>query len=372
MSHRVFAYYLPQYHPIKENDEWWGKGFTEWTNVTKAKPLFKGHNQPRFPADLGYYDLRVPEVREQQAEMARMHGIEGFVYYHYWFGNGRKLLERPIQEVLKSGKPDYPFMLCWANEDWKGIWHGLSKGKVLIKQEYHGETDILEHFNYVLPLFHDKRYVKIDGKPVFHVYKPIGIPDLLTFTEMWNKAALKAGLKGIYFLATNVPIDWNPKSFGFDGVVSNNFHDFRSNFRNSFFNNKLSLFNRFERRIRNKFNNLDPEQRSSPIQFEYSKIIELISDWPNVEHDYYPLIVPDWDNSARAGNKSLIIKGSTPELWSILVKKSIDYSERYETSKQIIFVKSWNEWAEGNYLEPDQKWGMAYLEELKKNLEEYQ
>lgn len=370
MSKRIFAYYLPQFHPIKENNEWWGKGFTEWTNVTKAKPLFKGHNQPRFPADLGYYDLRVPEVREQQAEMAKLHGIEGFVYYHYWFGNGKKLLERPIEEVLKNGKPDFPFMLCWANEDWKGIWHGLSKGNNLIQQEYPGQSDYEEHFNYVLKYFQDERYIKIDGKPVFHVYKPLGIPNLLFFSDIWKEAAIKAGLKGLYLLATNVPNDWNPKSHGFDGMVSNNFHDFRSRSRDLLFQNKSSLLFKIEQRLRNKINSLDPEQRSSPIQFEYSKIVDLISEWPSVSHDYFPLVVPDWDNSARAGNKSLIINNSTPELWKGHVKKALDYTNRYEKDRQIVFIKSWNEWAEGNYLEPDQKWGMAYLEALKKALEE--
>ena len=177
---RVLAYYLPQFHPIPENDEWWGKGFTEWTNVGKAKPLFPGHYQPHVPADLGYYDLRVPETREAQAQMAREYGIEGFVYWHYWFGNGKRLLERPFNEVLESGKPDFPFALAWANETWSGFYHGLRDEKqILIEQTYPGEEDYIAHFNALLPAFKDKRYITCDGKPIFviyHIFYDVCIP----------------------------------------------------------------------------------------------------------------------------------------------------------------------------------------------------
>ena len=169
---RLIAYYLPQYHPIPENDKWWGKGFTEWTNVAKAKPLFKGHYQPRLPADLGFYDLRLAEVREKQAAMAREYGIYGFCYYHYWFGNNKQLLERPFNEVLTSGKPEFPFMLCWANQTWAGVWFGNDKPDILIEQVYPGKEDYINHFNYLRKAFADPRYITIDGKPVFHVYMP--------------------------------------------------------------------------------------------------------------------------------------------------------------------------------------------------------
>ena len=175
---RVLAFYLPQFHPIPENDQWWGKGFTEWTNVGKAKRLFPGHYQPRVPADLGYYDLRVPETREAQANLAREYGIEGFVYWHYWFGNGKQLLERPFNEVLESGKPDFPFALAWANESWKGFWHGLEDRNTLIEQIYPGKEDYVAHFNVVLPAFKDKRYIRCNGRPVFFIYKPSSLPDM--------------------------------------------------------------------------------------------------------------------------------------------------------------------------------------------------
>lgn len=201
---RVIAFYLPQFHPIPENDTWWGKGFTEWTNVGKAKPLFKGHYQPRVPADLGYYDLRMPEVREAQAEMARNAGIEGFMYWHYWFGNGKTLLDRPFQEVLHSGRPDFPFCLGWANHSWENkTWDysGKSiKSVVLIEQQYPGKQDYKNHFYHVLPAFKDKRYITVDGKPFFYIFDYLEFNDCKTFIDIWQDLAIKNGLKGIHFV----------------------------------------------------------------------------------------------------------------------------------------------------------------------------
>ena len=201
---RVIAFYLPQFHPIKENDEWWGKGFTEWTNVGKAKPLFKGHYQPRVPADLGYYDLRMPEVREAQADMAREAGIEGFMYWHYWFGNGKQILERPFNEVLSSGKPDFPFCLGWANHSWtRRTWNSDAqkhKNLDLMIQEYPGDEDIVQHFDNVLPAFKDKRYIAVDGKPMFLIYDPEALPDAKHFINIWQNLAKKNGLSGIHFV----------------------------------------------------------------------------------------------------------------------------------------------------------------------------
>ena len=197
---RVIAFYLPQFHPIPENDEWWGKGFTEWTNVGKAKPLFKGHYQPRVPADLGYYDLRLPEVREAQAEMAREAGIEGFCYWHYWFGNGKMLLERPFQEVLQSGNPNFPFCLGWANHSWKtGTWKRDGSNHMIVEQKYLGEGDYRKHFEYVLSAFQDKRYITIDGKPIFVIFDPYDLPK--DFIRLWRQFAVEYGLSGIHFVA---------------------------------------------------------------------------------------------------------------------------------------------------------------------------
>jgi lipopolysaccharide biosynthesis protein len=184
---------LPQYHPIAENDEWWGKGFTEWTNVTKALPLYRGHAQPNLPADLGFYDLRVPEARAAQAAMAKTYGVDVFCYYHYWFGNGRRLLERPFEDMLACGEPDFPYMLCWANQTWSGAWHGLDN-EVLIEQVYPGEEDERAHFDCLLRAFKDPRYLRVEDKPVFMVYQPEDLPDSRAFTERWRRwAAMRRG-----------------------------------------------------------------------------------------------------------------------------------------------------------------------------------
>ena len=223
MKVRILVYYLPQFHPFKENDEWWGKGFTEWTNVARAKKLFLGHYQPHIPADLGFYDLRVPEVREQQAELARMAGIEAFCYYEYWFGNGRQLMELPFEEVVSTGKPDFPFCLCWANHSWyKKLWDPQKKGKdkLLIEQKYPGKDDYINHFNHLLPAFRDNRYVRVNGKLVYVIYDVKGFKDVSNFMALWRKLAKDNGLNDFYFIAT----DFNSENrreyieLGFDAI----------------------------------------------------------------------------------------------------------------------------------------------------------
>ena len=214
---RVIAFYLPQFHPIPENDKWWGVGFTEWTNVSKAKPLFKGHYQPKIPSDLGFYDLRVSETQVAQAKMAADNGIEGFCYWHYWFA-GKRLLERPFNQVLKSGDPDFPFCLAWANYSWTGIWHGCPD-RILIEQSYPGLKDYESHFKALVQAFHDPRYMKIEGKPIFIVYYPPGLPQPNRFTDYWNELALKNGLPGIYFLGITDK-KWDYRAQGFDGSIT--------------------------------------------------------------------------------------------------------------------------------------------------------
>lgn len=364
---RAIAYYLPQYHPIPENDKWWGKGFTEWTNVAKAKPLFRGHYQPRLPADLGFYDLRLAEVREKQSAIAKEYGVHGFCYYHYWFGNGKQLLERPFNEVLTSGKPDLPFMLCWANQTWAGVWFGNDKPDILIEQLYPGKEDYIKHFDYLSKAFADPRYITIEGKPVFHVYMPRNIPDLELFVNTFRECAHKYGFKGLYLLATHCPTTWDPRKYGFDGVVSNNFHRVRKDASKlkRIFKDKKSLFGKIEGKIRSLVKEKDISQRTKPYILDYSDLVKIISNWPEVDYDYFPQVIPDWDNSARSGMKSFIVKGSTPALWMNHLNDANDYVKRYNPEKQLVFIKSWNEWAEGNYLEPDEKWGMQYLEALR-------
>lgn len=225
---RAIAFYLPQYHPIPENDIWWGKGFTESTNVSKAKKYFPGHYQPRIPADLGYYDLRVAETRRAQADMAKEHNIEGFAYWHYWFGNGKQLLEGPFNEVLKSGEPNFPFCLSWANETWKGFHHGLTNRNVLIERLSPGAEDIEKHFYEVLPAFLDKRYITVQDKPLFTILQPLLIPDTKAFIEQWQNLAIKNGLKGIYFVGQYNKFEDINKILeaSFDAVNINRLFDF--------------------------------------------------------------------------------------------------------------------------------------------------
>jgi hypothetical protein len=364
---RLLAFYLPQYHPVKENDQWWGKGFTEWTNVTKAKPLFKGHFQPRLPADLGFYDLRLPEVREAQAEMAAAYGIHGFCYYHYWFGNGKKILERPFLEVLSSGKPDFPFCLCWANESWEGRWYGVTdnKGGTLIKQEY-PEGDYEQHFKHLLPAFKDKRYIKVNGKPLFQVFCPHLIPDPEVFSQVFNEQAIKHGLPGVYLIGgQKTPFNWNPTEYGFDGTMSTSFtyaiqhgKPKQDKIVDSIWESKIAhkLFTKGK-----SINKL--------VMYEYETFINLMKEIHAADttrtYDVFPIVVNDFDNTARAGKKGFLFNNTTPALFKEHLHDALLSIKNKEKQKQLVFLKSWNEWAEGNYLEPDQKYGYQYLQAVK-------
>ena len=361
---RVIAFYLPQFHPIKENDEWWGKGFTEWTNVGKAKPLFKGHYQPRVPADLGYYDLRMPEVREAQAEMAREAGVEGFMYWHYWFGNGRRVLERPFEEVLSSGKPDFPFSLGWANHSWRTHdWNPTTqwyKEAIIAEQTYPGEEDYKNHFYHILPAFKDERYITIDGKPIFYIFAPLAFSEIRQFIEIWRKLALDNGLNGIHFIGRSV--GWLSQNkeildLGFDSI--NSVGEWRAESANS-----GKIFNLLRHNLVEKFGGLILKK------YNYAKIIKHIFSAEDQEENIYPTILPQWDRSPRSGRRAIIYHGSTPELFGKHLENGLELIKDKEYEHKILFLKSWNEWGEGNYVEPDVKYGMKYLNELKKRLSE--
>ena len=373
---RVIAFYLPQFHPIPENDKWWGKGFTEWTNVGKAKPLFKGHYQPRVPADLGYYDLRMPEVREAQAEMARAAGIEGFCCWHYWFG--KKLLERPFQEVLLSGKPDFPFCLGWANHSWTNkSWEvGTKKVKeATLMEMIYNKEEYIKHFYEVLPAFKDKRYIQVDGKPLFLVFRPLEIPNPREFIELWQAMAQENGLKGIYFvgIAYNMlPQDWTLKNIilkniadksalyykavlnaGYDAVNSRGYH------RADYYCRSLKEV--LWRSICMRLFKYTPVSRCE--QKNINKYLYVKEDrWENV----FPTLLPNWDRTARSGARARVYTGSTPEVFSEQLKSVVDLLSDKEDEHKITFLMSWNEWAEGNYVEPDLKYGHGFLDVLKK------
>ena len=351
-SARAIAFYLPQYHPIPENDEWWGKGFTEWTNTAKAKPMFRGHYQPHIPADLGFYDLRVPETRIAQAEMAREHGIEAFCYYHYWFA-GKRLIDKPFAEVLETGEPDFPFCLCWANQSWTGIWHG-APNKVLIEQTYPGYDDHRKHFDVLLRAFTDRRYVTVDGKPLFLIYNPRSIPEIKKVTDLWREWAEQAGLKGLYLVGFSWSPFFVPQEFGFDGSVAEGMPS-----------RKVSR----RRPIRWLMRELQAYM-GKPAIYSYEKILpELLGGGKISSNGAYPCVIPNWDNTPRSGKNGLVLHGSTPELFRIHFRKALQIIQNLPPEHKIIFVKSWNEWAEGNHLEPDLKFGSGYLRVIKEEIE---
>ncbi|GAA4976037.1 glycoside hydrolase family 99-like domain-containing protein [Algibacter aquimarinus] len=363
---KFLAYYLPQFHPIPENDKWWGKGFTEWTNVKKAKPLFRNHYQPIKPSKLGYYDLLLqPEVQEKQAQLALENGVDGFIYYQYWFGENKMLLEKPAEQMLKNKKINIPFCFCWANETWKGIWHGLDNPEVLIEQTYNGEAEYRSYFNYLLPFFKDSRYILIENKPMFHVYKLEDIPDLDLFINVFDNLAIKAGFDGIHLISTAISDNHlmldNSDVYGQVGLDV--FFKMRYK-KKSFFPHK-SLLGKAENKIKRK---LWPSRsigvRRKPLIFDYAKGVSNFNiKFPNKK--YISCVFPNWDNSPRSGKKSLIFKNATPMAWKKHLEAAVSELKRNPNNPQFIIIKSWNEWAEGNYLEPDEKFGLQWLKVIK-------
>ena len=380
MKPRIIAFYLPQFHPIPENNQWWGPGFTEWTNVAKAKPLFRGHQQPRIPADLGFYDLRLPETRILQADLAREAGIEGFCYYHYWFGNGRQLLERPFNEVVVTGKPDYPFCICWANHTWSNkTWESkstLQKNSVLIRQEYPGREDDIAHFMSLLPAFRDKRYMQVDGKLLFAIYSVFDFPHVDQFISTWRYLAKKHGLPGFHF------VGMTPSTLTFKINEDGSHTRTLPNLKNSkdIYESVLRLgfdaVNSFGKRrgemlYEGKWTNLAKTLMrhiglpTGSQKYDYERTVANYfapeDSWENV----YPTILPQWDRSPRVASQDGIYVDATPEKFARHIQKAIEIIKDKKKEHQILFLKSWNEWGEGNYVEPDLQYGHGFLDALR-------
>jgi lipopolysaccharide biosynthesis protein len=341
----ILAFYLPQFHPIPENDEWWEPGFTEWTNVTKATPLFRGHHQPRLPADLGFYDLRVAETREYQARLARDHGVTGFVYWHYWFA-GRKLLERPFEEMVASQTPDFPFCVAWANHSWSDTWMGGTH-RVMVEQTYPGEEDDRAHFDDLCTAFRDPRYLRIDGRPVFFVFRSNQLPDGARFVERWQDMAADAGLGGLYMVACGPFLDAaETMRMGFDGMAY-----IEKPFARSTPVSRLSTL--LVRR----------HLRRGPFRYRYAD--HCTSTPPDgATGNVIPCAWPNWDDTPRRGRRGVVATGSTPQAFEQQMVSAVDMARRNPPGEQMIVIKSWNEWSEGNYLEPDQEYGLGWLEAL--------
>lgn len=358
---RIIAFYLPQFHPTPHNNEWYGKGFTEWTNVAKAKKLFWGHEQPHIPADLGFYDLRLGAVREEQAKLAKEAGIEGFCYYHYWFAPNEFELELPFNEVLKSGKPDFPFMLCWANETWqKKFWNidGSIEKHDLRTQTYGGAKDYEQHFYDVLPAFKDNRYIKIDNKPAFMIYKPLNIPDLKIFTTTWNKLAKENGFDGVFFIGQSINADKEKKTMLEAGInIVNSVRHYDNYSKRSVLIKVLYKAFRIVFRL--------------PVIKDYKKIYKTFVTESDRKDDMIPTIIPNWDHTPRSGRGGYVIKNSQPRFFKKHVHQVFDAIKNKNQNRQIAFLKSWNEWGEGNYMEPDLKYGKQYIEVLKEEIDTY-
>jgi len=357
---RVVAFYLPQFHPIPENDAWWGEGFTEWTNVRKARPLFDGHAQPRQPGILGYYDLRDPAIREAQAMLARGAGIEAFCYWHYWFA-GRRLLERPFNEVLNSGRPDFPFCLAWANESWTGIWHG-APDRVLIEQTYPGPADHAAHFEALLPAFRDHRYLKINGKPVFVVYSPEKLPDPGKFANQWRRMAMESGLPGLHLIAMNTDLMADCVT-PFDATMPYGPRDFLQQAI------RPRLLVRAGKKLFNGEKAAELAERFAlpwlPARYDYADLAHTAFTSLPRTAKYIPCLLAGWDNTPRAGRRGIVLENFSPALFKECLDKAIDHVTAKPPEQRLIFIKAWNEWAEGNYLEPDEHHGTSLLETLR-------
>jgi lipopolysaccharide biosynthesis protein len=332
---RLIAFYLPQFHPIPENNEWWGKGFTEWTNITKARPLFPGHYQPHIPANLGFYDLRVLEARQAQADLAKAYGIEGFCYWHYWF-EGKRLLERPFDEVLSSGRPDFPFCLAWANESWSRRWLGEDK-EILQRQTYSFEDD-LRHIRWLLKAFADPRYLQVQGRPLFMIYRPTGLPDPQRTTDLFRFECSRQGLPEPYLLGIN---SFCPhldcRELGFDGTL-----DFEPCF----------------------------EPLAGPMEdglkiYDYRTARNLMMSRKG-KYPYYPSIFVSWDNTPRRGQNGIVFINSGPEQFESGLKDVVQAIRHKPFDERLVFINAWNEWAEGNHLEPDLRYGLQYLQAIKR------
>jgi hypothetical protein len=331
---QLISFYLPQFHPIPENDEWWGKGFTEWSNVVRARPLFPGHQQPHLPADLGFYDLRLPEVRQAQADLAREFGIHGFCYYHYWF-NGKRLLGRPFDEVLASGQPDLPFCLCWANENWTRRWDGRDK-EILIQQRYCEEDD-RDHIRWLATAFRDPRYIRVGGRPLFLVYRVSALPNPARTAAEWREEARALGVGELYLCRVESFADDrdDPRTIGFDAGVE---------FQPDALNLSFPVF-----------------QDTNKI-YDYPVTVEQMRQRAATTYPRFPCVMPSWDNSARRKWGAVIFRDSSPRLYEEWLEDVLLKCPTAESGERIVFINAWNEWAEGNHLEPCQRWGHGYLE----------
>lgn len=335
---RLIAYYLTQFHPIEENDRWWGKGFTEWTNVTKAQPLYETHYQPHLPTDFGFYDLRVRETRRDQIRTAKQYGIDGFCYHYYWF-SGKRILEQPLNDMLADPASDMPFCLCWANENWTRRWDAADH-EVLIAQQYLPDDD-LNFIKELIPVFRDPRYIRVDGKPLLLVYRAQHLPDAAKTATIWRDYCRSIGLGEIHLCAALTHGNEDYNKFGFDSGVEFPPH----NLRNSTINESIAFYEPF---------------RGTTMQFETiaKSFLERVYEGSRV----FKTVFPSWDNTARTKERAVVVLNGTPDNYEHWLASTIDLVRRSGDTEQPVFINAWNEWAEGCHLEPDRRYGRGFLQ----------
>ncbi|THF54002.1 glycoside hydrolase family 99-like domain-containing protein [Allorhizobium terrae] len=351
-SPKLIAFYLPQFHPFKENDIWWGKGFTEWTNVGKAKPLFEGHHQPHCPIHLGYYDLRLQEVMEEQARLAVSYGVSGFACYFYWFA-GKVLMETPLKNMLNNDRVDIPFCMIWANENWTRRWDG-AEHDVLIAQD-HSLDDSRAMLEYLRPFLESPRYIKIDGKPLFIIYRADIIPDMAETLKLWRSQSIEYGFPGLYIVCAQTFGHKDPREFGFDAAMEFPPHTVQST------------------DIAHEKEKLEPEFFGSI--FDYDQVVLNAVQAEAEEYKVFPTTMLSWDNTARKGKKSTIFSNFSLTRYSQWLSSNAERVSKnniFSPEEKIMFVNAWNEWAEGTHLEPDQKHGFGYLAATRSVMENYE
>lgn len=336
---KLIAFYLPQYHPVPENDLWWGKGFTEWKNVTKATPLFDGHYQPHLPADLGFYDLRVRETSHEQIKMAKEYGIDGFCYHYYWF-SGTRILDRPLLDMLSDQESDMPFCLCWANENWTRRWDA-AENEVLIKQCYLPEDD-LNFIKSLTPFFLDKRYIRLDGAPFLIVYRPQHLPDPRKTSKIWREYCKSIGFDKIHICAALTHGNEDYTKFDFDSAVEFPPH----NLKVDNISDQIIFYKPFRGNV-----------------MLYEEVAQSYLDRSYKNQNVFKSVFPCWDNTARTNDRALIILNSTPNNYEYWLKETVYKTFKdFPNQERFVFINAWNEWAEGCHLEPDQKYQHQFLD----------
>lgn len=366
---KKIAFYLPQFHTIPENDKWWGEGFTEWSNVKKATSLFKGHHKPEVPYSKNYYNLLNSEAQEEQANLAKKYGIDGFCYYHYWF-EGKLLLQKPMENMLENDKVDIPFCICWANESWSRTWDGR-ESDILIKQNYNeNKNEWKKHFEYFLPFFKDSRYIKHNNMPMIIIYKPQLINKCKEMLDLWSKMAVEAGFSGLYIgYQHHSAFDYNMKQLGFDfGIEFEPLYTLNREMNKekrieSVIKHPVLCSKKMIRKLKNKIG-----YRDYPVIVDYDEVWKRIIKRKHIDKSIMPGAFPSWDNTPRKGKDGIVFYKSSPKKFKKYFELQVEHLNN-EYKPEYIFINAWNEWGEGAHLEPDELNGFGYLEAISHDVE---